>query len=58
MSQHAMAIVDEKEKLEDIKKAIESVEFKKILDACKWSNFAIDWKLFNYFKKDFWKDFV
>ena len=23
-----------------------------------WSNFRIDWRLFTYFKKDFWKEFI
>jgi hypothetical protein len=23
-----------------------------------WSNFQIDWKLFSYLKKDFWKEFI
>ena len=38
-----------------IKKAIESILFKNILQACSWSNFRIDWRLFTYFKKDFYE---
>ena len=55
MTQHSMAI-----KIKDIneglyiKKYIESEEFKKILNSCSWSNFQIDWRLFTYFKEDFY----
>jgi len=58
MTSHAIAIVDEKKNLKYIKEAIESNEFKKILDACSWSNYQIDSQLFSYFRKDFWKDFI
>ena len=37
-----------------IKKYIESSEFKELLKACSWSNFRIDWRLFTYFRKDFY----
>jgi hypothetical protein len=55
MTQHAMAIpfTNETEGIK-IKKFIESNEFKEILNACSWSNFRIDWRLFTYFKKDFY----
>jgi hypothetical protein len=32
--------------------------FKKFIDACSWSNYQIDWRLFTYLKKDFWKEFI
>ena len=41
-----------------LKKVLESLEFKKVLESCSWSNYQIDWRLFTYFKKDFWKEFM
>lgn len=41
-----------------IKKALLSEKFKTFIDSCMWSNYRIDWRLFTYLKKDFWKDFV
>jgi len=55
MTEHAMGIVDKPQNLERIKKALQSPQMKEILKACLWSNFQIDWKLFTYFKKDFYK---
>jgi hypothetical protein len=43
---------------ENIKKALLSENFKKVLKACVWSNFRVEWNLFRYIKKDFWKEFV
>jgi hypothetical protein len=43
---------------EKIKKALLSNEFKIFLKACSWSNYQIDWRLFTYLKKDFWKEFI
>jgi hypothetical protein len=58
MTQGAMAIlINNKEDGKNIKKAVMSDKFKKILNSCMWGNFRIDWKLFTYFKKDFWKAF-
>jgi len=36
---------------------LKSLNFKEILNSCSWSNYRIDWRLFTYFKKDFWKEF-
>ena len=55
MTHHSMAIVDSKDNLPMIKKAIDSPKFKDILKYCSWSTYQIDWRLFLYFKKDFWK---
>ena len=43
---------------EEIKKALLSDKFQMILKSCSWGNYRIDWRLFTYFKKDFWKEFV
>ena len=44
---------------ENILRAIKSEKFIKLLkNSCSWSNFRIDWRLFTYLKKDFWKEFI
>jgi len=59
MTQYAMAIqVDNLEEATDIKKALESDKFKKIIKSCLYSLFFIDWKIFKEFKKDFYKEFI
>jgi hypothetical protein len=57
MTQAAMAIeISSKEEGKELKKYLLSPEFKKLLkEACTWGNFGIDWVLFTYFKKDFYK---
>jgi hypothetical protein len=56
MSQHAMAIqinnIDEGNKLS---KFLCSETFKKILKACLWSSFAIEWSMFLDFKHNFYE---
>jgi hypothetical protein len=59
MTQGAMAIeITNISEGKNIKKFIESLDFKEVLNACSWSNFRIDWRLFTYFKKDFWKEVI
>ena len=38
-----------------MKQALESCEFQTILDAMSFSNFRIDWRMFLYFRPDFYK---
>lgn len=56
MTQHAMAlpIINQDDGLR-AKEYLMSDEFQNILDACSWSNFQIDWRMFTYFKKGFWR---
>jgi len=55
MTENAMAIeIDDLKEGEQIKKYFESDKFKIILKACSWSNYSIDWRLFTYFRKDFY----
>ena len=55
MTESSMGIVvKNKSEAEKLKKVLESNEFQDILNACSWSNFRIDWRLFTYFKKDFY----
>jgi hypothetical protein len=57
--QNAFAIsVNSKEEAEGIKNAVTSDRFKRILIATKWNNFQIDYRMFKYFRKDFWKEFI
>jgi len=56
MTQHSMAIkVDNIDEAKQIKKVLLSDNFKVILKSTSWGNFRIDWRMFNYFKKDWWK---
>jgi len=55
MSQGAMAI--KTENMIEAKKIVNFITsniFQKILNACSWSSYRIDWRLFTYLKKDFY----
>ena len=41
-----------------MKQALESTVFNRILDAMSFSNFRIDWRMFLYFRPDFYKDIL
>ena len=57
-TQHAIGIVVENiEEAINVKNALMSVKFKDFLKACSWSIFRIDWRIFTYLRRDFWKDF-
>ena len=59
MTQHAMAIrVSSRREAKAVKHALESPEFRTVLQSCSWSNFQIDWRMFESFKKDWYKNFV
>ena len=51
-------IITGKKEGEIIVKAINSDKFKRIIAITKWSTFSTDWRMFNYLRKDFWKEFV
>jgi hypothetical protein len=58
MSQGAMAIVvSDIEEANNIRTVLLSDSFSKFLESVMWSNFRIDWRLFTFLKKDFWKEF-
>lgn len=58
-SENSMSIqVDSIEEATQIKNTLLSTQFKELIKACIIGNFRIDWRLFTYFKKDFWKEFV
>jgi hypothetical protein len=59
MSQITFGIpISSKKEGELILKAINTSEFKEIIKATKWGAFVTEWRMFTYFKKDFWKEFV
>lgn len=58
MSENSMGIMCNDNDSEYIKKAILSDKFKDIIKSCIWGNFRIDWRLFSYLRKDFWKEFI
>jgi len=43
---------------ENIIKAINSDRFKEVIAATKWGAFQTDWRMFKYFRADFWKEFI
>ena len=50
--------ISSKEEGDNIIKAINSDKFREILKNTKWSTFQTDWRMFQEFKKDFWKEFI
>ena len=60
MTQDSFGIIIKNKKEGDIiLKCIKNKRFVKIIkESCSWSNFRIDWRLFTYLRKDFWKEFV
>jgi hypothetical protein len=55
MTQHAIGLViKDKKDADKLKTFLQSNFFKNILSACMWSTFGIDWRLFTYFKRNFW----
>jgi len=55
VTQGAMAIkISGRGEGEIMKRVIESVEFHRILDAMSFSNFRIDWRMFLYFRPNFY----
>ena len=56
MTQHAIGIqVDSINELNKLANFIKSSKFKEIVEMCSWSSYALDWNIFKYFKKDFYK---
>ena len=59
MTEHCFAIkVNSKDEADNIKKAIETKKFKELMKAVKWSSYMTEYRIFKYFKRDFWKEFV
>lgn len=59
MSQITFGIpITSKKQGDDIVKAINTDKFKEIIKATKWGAFQTDWRMFKYFKPDFYKYFL
>jgi hypothetical protein len=58
LTQFAYAIVDTVENLENIKKALDSKEFKNLMELCAVGQLTVNHKVVAKFKKDFWKEFI
>jgi len=59
ITNNAMGIeVGDLEEATHLIKALTSEKMKILIDSCSFSLFSIDWRLFTYFKKDFWKEFI
>mgnify|MGYP003144876959 CR=1 FL=1 len=59
MSQITFGIpITSKKQGDEIVKAINTDEFKQIIRATKWAAFQTQWRMFKYFKKDFYKYFL
>jgi hypothetical protein len=50
--------ITSKKQGDDIVKAVNSSEFKEIIKATKWTAFQTDWRMFKYFKPDFYTHFL
>ena len=50
--------ITSKKEGEQLKKALESEKFKRILESLSFSNYQIDWRMFDYFKQDFYNYFL
>jgi hypothetical protein len=58
LTQYGFAIVDDSENLEKIKDALTSDKFKKLSQSLPRFSQAINHKMVNSFKKDFWRHFI
>lgn len=59
MSQITFGIpISSKKEGDCIVEAINTDEFKEIVKATKWGAFQTDWRMFKYFRPDFYKDFL
>jgi len=56
MTHHAMGFpVNNQREAKLIKKALLTDKFQRVLNACSWSNFQIDFRMFQDFRKDWYK---
>ena len=59
MSQITFGIpITSKKQGDDIVKAINTDAFKEVIKSTKWGAFQTDWRMFKYFKPDFYKYFL
>ncbi len=60
MTQNSIGLgFNTQEEAKKLKETLESDTFKNlVMKSCSWSIYRIDWRLFTYFRKDFWKEFT
>jgi hypothetical protein len=58
MNQFQFAIVEDVENLVEVKKAFDSIKFRKLMEYCSVSNMSINYKVIATFRKDFYKQFL
>lgn len=58
MTQNAAAIIDDPSNLDNIAKAMNSDEFRKIMETVQFTSRKWDRQIIELFRKDFWKEFV
>lgn len=58
LTQFAYGIVDKEENLENIKKAFDSHNFRRLMEYCAVCQLTVNYKIIALFKKDFWKEFI
>ena len=59
MTEQSMGIeITSNEHGNKISQSLQSDKFREFLKGCIIGNFRIDWRLFRYLKKDFWKEFI
>ncbi len=58
LTQFAYGLVDTTENLPKIKKAFDSIRFRKLMEAGAVGELSINRKIIGLFKKDFWKEFI
>jgi hypothetical protein len=58
ITEHSLSIGCSIDECDLIKNALLSKNFQQLIKACYWSTFSFSWRVFAYFKKDFWRDFI
>jgi hypothetical protein len=58
MCEVAFAILGEEEYLKNVYAALLTPEFNKVISSCKWKVTQLDYRLFKYLRKDFWKNIL
>ena len=58
LTQFSYGIIDDKDKLLDIKKAFDTKKFRNMMENCSVANMSINRKIIATFRKDFWKEFI
>ena len=58
LTQFAYGIVDKEENLENIKKAFDSYNFRRLMEYCAVCQLTVNYKIISLFRKDFWKEFI